>query len=285
VCKALFIGFRYGVLALSLLILPLLGCSFYFAHEVAESTRPSLPPAPEPPKPSGTLLNSQFRIGISPDYPPLVYKDPVIGVAGVEVDFANQLGKALGKTIVFIETPFPELIPALLDKRVDIIMSGMSITTERQKLVSFTDSYVTLGQMALVRADNRSKFPDVKSFSQVTSKVGFVQATTGERAAKAFFPQATLVAEPTIDDGIMALRQGEIEVFIHDAPTVWRISGNANEKQIAGLYWLLTKEPLAWAVRKDDEPLRFAINRELQQWDASGSLKQTLSRWVPLRIW
>jgi ABC-type amino acid transport substrate-binding protein len=104
-------------------------------------------------------------------------------------------------------------------------------------------------------------------------------------AAKAFFPRATLAPQSTIDDGITALRKGEIEVFIHDAPTVWRIAGNPNEKELTGLYWPLTKEPLAWAVRKDDEPLRFALNRELEQWKLSGRLKQTLSRWVTLRIW
>jgi polar amino acid transport system substrate-binding protein len=66
---------------------------------------------------------------------------------------------------------------------------------------------------------------------------------------------------------------------------VWRIAGNPSEKELAGLYWPLTKEPLAWAVRKNDEPLRFALNRQLDQWRSDGSLKQTLSRWVTLRIW
>ena len=100
----------------------------------------------------------------------------------------------------------------------------------------------------------------------------------GEIAAKAFFSRATLAPQSTIDDGIMALRKGEIEVFIHDAPTVWRIAGNPNEKELTGLYWRLTNEPLAWAVRKDDESLRFALNRELRHWKLSGSLKYTLSR-------
>jgi ABC-type amino acid transport substrate-binding protein len=269
-------GFRYGVLAIFL--------SACIACEISKMY-PSAPPPPEPPPPSGTMLKSQFRIGISPDYMPLAYKDPTIGFVGVEVDFANQLGQSLGKTIVFVETPFPELIPSLLEERIDIIMSGMSITREREKLVSFTDSYATIGQMVLVRAKDRSAFPNVQSFSQLTSKIGFVQATTGEMAAKAFFPRATLAPQSTIDDGITALRKGEIEVFIHDAPTVWRIAGNPNEKELTGLYWPLTKEPLAWAVRKDDEPLRFALNRELEQWKLSGRLKQTLSRWVTLRIW
>jgi len=277
-------GFRYGVLAIFLAVFPLSGCIAYIAHDISKGN-PSAPPEPEPPKPSGTLLKSQFRIGISPEYMPLAYKDPTIGFVGVEVDFANQLGQSLGKTIVFVETPFPELIRSLLEERIDIIMSGMSITRERETLVSFTDSYATIGQMVLVRAKDRSAFPNVQSFSQLTSKIGFVQATTGEMAAKVFFPRAILAPQSTIDDGITALRKGEIEVFIHDAPTVWRIAGNPNEKELTGLYWPLTKEPLAWAVRKDDEPLRFALNHELQQWKLSGSLKYTLSRWVTLRIW
>jgi len=275
-------GFLYRVLALSLIAFSLSGCVLYMAHEVSG---PSPPPKPEPPTPSGTLLQPQLRIGISPDYMPLAYKDPIFGLVGVEVDFANQLGAGLGKKIVFVETAFPELIQALLEQRIDIIMSGMSITNERTELVNFTDPYARIGQMALVRAKDRSAFPDVQSFSKLTSKIGFVQTTTGEMAAKAFFPQATLAPQLTIDDGIAALRKGEIEVFIHDAPTIWRIAGNPNEKELAGLYWPLTKEPLAWAVRKDDEPLRFALNRELEQWRISGSLKQILSRWVTLRIW
>ena len=56
-------------------------------------------------------------------------------------------------------------------------------------------------------------------------------------------------------------------------------------KNFKGLYWPLTKEYLAWAVRKDDEPLRYAINRELAEMNQSGKLKELLSRWAPLRIW
>jgi ABC-type amino acid transport substrate-binding protein len=277
-------AFAMGSWRFFLIAFPLSGCIAYIAHDISKGNPPA-PAAAEPPEPSGTMLKSQFRIGISPDYMPLAYKDPTVGLVGVEVDFANQLGKDLGKTIVFVETPFPELIQALVEDRIDIIMSGMSITREREKLVSFTDSYATIGQMVLVRAKDRSAFPDVQSFSKFTSRIGFVQETTGEMAAKAFFPRATLAPQPTVDGGIAALRKGEIEVFIHDAPTIWRIAGNPNEKELTGLYWPLTKEPLAWAVRKDDESFRFALNRELQQWKGSGSLKQTLSRWVTLRIW
>jgi ABC-type amino acid transport substrate-binding protein len=268
----------YRVLAVLFFVFYLSGCIVYTYDD-------KTPPPPKPPEPSGTLLKSEFRIGVSPDYMPLAFKDPAYGLVGVEIDFAKQLGKELGKKITFVETPFPELIQALVQDKIDIVMSGMSITDERAKLVSFTDPYVTIGQMALVRSKESSKFRDVQSFSSVNSKVGFVRATTGEMAAKNFFKNATLAPQASADDGIAALRKGEIEVFIHDAPTIWRIGTNPSEKELTGLYWLLTKEPLAWAVRKSDEPLRFALNRTIQQWQTSGFAQRTLTRWVPMRIW
>lgn len=274
-------GVRCRVVLLCLVMLALSGCVLYMASQLPN---PPTPPQPVAPKPSGSLLKSQLRIGISPDYPPLAFK--AFGrFVGVEVDLANQLGKELGKEIVFVETPFPELIKALLEERVDIIMSGMSITVERAKLVSFTDPYVRIGQMALVRAKDRPAFPNVEAFSNTTSKIGFVQDTTGELAARELFSQATLAPQPTIDQGIAALRKGEIDVFIHDAPTIWRVAGDPNEKELDGLYWPLTVEYLAWSVRKDDEPLRFALNRKLEEWKESGRLKQLLTSWVRLTIW
>ena len=275
-------GFCFRVLMLLGIALSLPGCAAYFASQFPS---PSTAPQPQAPAPAGALLKSELRIGISPDYEPLAYKNQPFGLVGVEVDFANQLGKDLGKEIVFVETPFPQLIQALLAGEIDIIMSGMSITDERSRLVSFTDPYARIGQMALVRAKDKSAFPNVQSLSRATSKVGYVETTTGEMAARAFFPKAILAPQPTIEDGIAALRKGEIVLFIHDAPTVWRIAGNAQETELEGLYWPLTKEPLAWAVRKEDEPLRFELNRTLEQWQLDGSLKRTLSRWVTLRIW
>jgi len=260
------------------------GCSLWWGYEISQAN-PDPNGPPDAPRASGTLLNPQLRIGISPDYMPLAFKEAPFGLRGVEVDFANLLGQGLNKQIVFVETPFADLIQALRDRRIDIIMSGMSVTAERAQVVSFTDSYATIGQMVLVRSTDQGAFPDIQSFARVTSKIGFVRTSTGEMAAKAFFPRAVMTPQTNVEEGVAALRRGELTVFIHDAPTVWRIANTSNEKDLVGLYWPLTKEPLAWAVRKDDEPLRFALNRELERWRLDGRLKEILSRWVALRIW
>src|SRR5262245_4448776 len=250
-------------------------------------TGPDLPKRPEivPPKPSGSFLNPQLRVAISPDFPPLAQKGLLGQPVGLEADFANQIGKELGKQIIFVEAPWSELISLLLANHADIIMSGMSITKERAEVVNFTEPYAEVGQMALVRAKDANSFSNLQAFTTTTSTVGFVQQTTGEWAARAIFLRAKLLAQPTIDQGITALRNGEIDVFIHDAPTVWRTAGNPNERDLKGLYWPLTKESLAWAVRKDDEPLRFALSRIVTQWRNSGQLNLFIKRWVTFTIW
>src|SRR5262245_16336739 len=243
----------------------------------------SPPPQVPAPEPSGTLLNREFRIGISPTYPPLAYKFRG-ELVGLEVDFAQQLGKELDKKITFVETPWSEIIPALTTGKIDIIMSGMSITEDRLQLISFTEPYMQIGQMALVRARDEAAFSNVERFFDTTARVGFVSNTTGEQASQKIFSKAKLMPQTTVEDGVAALRQGRIDVFIHDAPTVWRIGGNPGEKELIGLYWPLTEEPLAWAVRKSDVPLQFALSRKVKEWKLSGRLKQLTSRWISVRI-
>jgi ABC-type amino acid transport substrate-binding protein len=245
---------------------------------------PVTPPPPvRPPEPSGTLLNREFRIGIAPHYPPLAYKFRG-QMVGIEVDFANQLGKELNKQITFVEIPWSEIIPALVEGKIDIIMSGMSITEERAQLVSFTEPYMQIGQMALVRTKDQAAFATLERFLDTTSRLGFVSDTTGEQVAKAMFSKAKLVPQPTVESGVAALRQGLIDIFIHDAPTVWRVGGDPGENELIGLYWPLTVEPLAWAVRKSDVPLQFALSQKVNEWKVTSQLQQIMSRWIVMRI-
>jgi ABC-type amino acid transport substrate-binding protein len=265
---------RLGVLLFCLALGLFVGCY----------VNPITPPPPvRAPQASGTLLNREFRIGIAPYYPPLAFKFRG-ELVGVEVDFAHQLGKELDKQISFVETPWAELIPALLEGKIDVIMSGMSATEERAQLVSFTEPYMQIGQMALVRAKDQARFPNLERFFDTTSRVGFVSNTTGEQVTKVIFSQAKFVPQSTVEEGVAALRQGVIDVFIHDAPTIWRIGGNPGETQLIGLYWPLSEEPLAWAVRKSDVPLQFALSQKVKDWKLSGRLHQLMSRWISLRI-
>jgi polar amino acid transport system substrate-binding protein len=234
--------------------------------------------------PAEPTLPAEIRVGIAPIYPPLAFKEDG-ELKGIEPDFAHQLAKDLGVKIVFVELPWDDLIPALRDGRIDVIMSGMSITAERSKLVSFTDWYVRAGQMALIRRADYDKLRKRGAMDLPTTRVGFQSNSTGELYARQNLKKAKLEGYPSLEDGVKALRAKQIDFFVFDAPAIWRLLGqqHAEYADLAGRYKPLTEEHLAWAVRQDDTALRDRLNAELQHWKKDGHLESVLDHWIPVR--
>jgi polar amino acid transport system substrate-binding protein len=255
-------------------------CSALLCSCAATPPPPAAPEVAEAPPP----LVSELRIGMWLGYAPLAMKqngEP----QGVEVELAQKVGAALGRRTRIVELGWDDLIPALRDGRIDIIMSGMSITEDRERLVSFCEPYMHIGQMALIRAADDEKYRDLAAIDQAKTRIGFQSETTGEYFARGKFTHAKLVGFKTIEPGIAALRKKKIDLFIHDAPTIWRVTGGfkSTEKQLTGRYELLTDESLAWAVRREDSDLHDQLNGLVEKWQADGEIDQVLDHWIRVR--
>lgn len=225
-----------------------------------------------------------LRIGISPNYPPMAFKQDG-RIQGVEADFAERLGKQLGVKVTLVESTFDELIPGLLAEHYDVIMSGFSVTPERQQQVAFAEPYLTIGQMAVVRAADYDRLHQPGAVNQPATRIGVVGGTTGESFAREKLSQTAIKPYPTVDDAVLGLRRGEVDIFIHDAPAIWDVRGRPlfADQQLKGVYRPLTTEPLAWAVRKDDAKLLQRLNETLAQWQQTGVVEQVLAYWMPVR--
>jgi ABC-type amino acid transport substrate-binding protein len=264
-----------GALGIALL-LTICGCA---AQRGADSRAPVAAVAERAAAPSGAPL----RVGLTPSYPPMVFKRDG-RLMGVEVDLARELGNDLARSVQFTELPWNHLIPALNQGHIDIIMSGMSITTYRQEHVSFVDPYMQISQMAIIRAEDAGRFGRPEALYNTVGRVGFARGTTGALFARASLHEAKLKPFKDIDDGIRALRSREIDFFVHDATTAWRLAADPSERELIGLHWPLTQEHLAWAVRKSDATLRRQLNGIVVQWKRSGRLETILNRWITLRV-
>src|SRR5262249_42080963 len=214
------------------------GCA---QQEYHPEYRPDPPPVQVP--------ANAIRVGVSPTYPPVIFRKGG-EIMGLEADFAGRLSGRLGRPFYFIPVPFEEQIDALLARRTDVIMSGMSITQARAVRVAFTDPYMEIGLLAAVRAEDRSRYPSKEALLQTDAPVGAIDGTTGAVFLQRNFPNARRVGVVTAADGALALRRRSIDVFIHDGPSIaWLVS--SNEAELAGVWQFLNKEQLAWAVRRD----------------------------------
>jgi ABC-type amino acid transport substrate-binding protein len=236
-------------------------------------------PAPAPLKPA-EVIHPPLRVGVTPNYPPLIYKAGK-ELAGLEPVFARMLGEALDREVRFVELKWDDQIPALEKGNIDIIMSGLPVTKLRAHLIAFTEPYLLTGQLMLIRAQDfqRFKVPQVIVYSRV--KIGVEQATSGDIFVSNRCLQAERVAFKSTPKGVTALKGGNIDVFIHDAPMIWRLAAEHEADGLMVVNSPLTQDYLAWAVRKNDREFLADINRVRQQWLESGELQNLLLDWIP----
>jgi polar amino acid transport system substrate-binding protein len=232
-----------------------------------------------PPKPTAAPTGPVLRVGVTANYPPIIFKQ-ADQIVGVESELAALLAAKLGRTAQLYEMPFTEQIDALLAGRTDIVMSGMSITDARRLRVAFTEPYLEGGLMAAVRSQDVARYPSREAVLATSATVGVIEGTTGDVFVQRSFPNARRVVFTRASDGALGLRRRTVDMFVHDAPSIaWQVS--ANEAELGAVRQYLNREPLAWALRLTDTELLGQVNAALAAWKADGTLMAVLTRWLP----
>ncbi len=220
-----------------------------------------------------------LRVGVAPVSPPMIFKEGT-RIVGLEADFAQALGKELGRPVQFVELPWEELIDALNDDKIDIIMSSMSVTPARQFRVAFSIPYLRIGQMVLVRGDEKYR-GGFLSRSLAGQTVGLRKGTTGDLLVQQEFPKAKRKYFKSDDEGAIALSKGRIDLFIDDSTMIWYLAGVYEAKGLTVTPLVLSQEVLGWGMKRSDTTLQAAANAFLQKAQASGELDRILHRWIP----
>jgi polar amino acid transport system substrate-binding protein len=221
-----------------------------------------------------------LRVGVSTNAPPLMFKEGGT-IVGLEADFAHEFAQYLGKSLQFVELDWEDQIPALLDNRIDIIMSGMTATALREVRIAFCRPYFRSGLMALIRNENFYQFRTGFFSIKEGSGVGAIRSTTGEYFVDRYFSGVKRIAFPDSKAAVKALTAKKIDIFIHDAPIILYLAAENESKDLTPMYSLLTEEYLAWGVRKQNEELLNSANNFLESIAASGHLQTLIQRWIP----
>jgi polar amino acid transport system substrate-binding protein len=218
-------------------------------------------------------------VGVTPDYPPVIFKkgDDIVGL---EADMAHLLSGELGRPLRFVELKWEQQIPALLDGRVDIIMSGMSITKSRRIRTRFTDPYLKVGLAALTRRKELDTYPGTESVLKSDARIGVEKGTTGDVFVQQHCANARRTAYLHPADAALDVQRKRIDVFIHDAPAIHWLASEY-EADLVVVPGTFSEEYLAWAVRRNDQALEQTVNDILQEWKKDGTLRRLVQRWLP----
>lgn len=256
-------GSRERSTVLALLFALLAGC--------AGRAAPSAPRVPSSPAP--------LRVGVTTSSPPFALRQGS-EVVGLEVDFARALADGLGRPLELRTLEWEDQIPALVAGRIDIVMSGMTITPARQVRIAFSDAYLESGLIGMVRRGDSSRYRTARSVLESRGVVGVVSGTTGERFVRERAPGAQVGVYPTAGAAVAELVQGRADAVVHDAPVLLWFAGS-READLAPVIEPLNHEQLGWGLRQADGELRAAVNGALARWRGDGTRERILSRWVP----
>jgi len=117
------------------------------------------------------LKRGELRVGTSGSQPPFTMKSKEGQLMGYEIDIANLLAEAMSLKLTFFEKPFSELLTALEKGEIDAVMSGMTITPERNLKFMFAGPYTISGKSILAKAARLSALDEMGEINRPTIKV------------------------------------------------------------------------------------------------------------------
>jgi len=228
---------------------------------------------------SGSSKNPTLYVGITPDCPPIIFKKGN-QILGLEADLAREMAKTMDRPLQFVEVPWGQQINALLADKFDVIMSGMTITRERQVRIAFSEPHLQQGQMALIRRTDLDRFGTSLQICNANANFAVQRKTTGDIFVQQVCRNAASVGNLDPADAAQAICCKMIDIYLHDAPIiVWMAS--ENEADLTTVPIQSPTQSIAWGIKKTDTDLQAALNKILAQWKQDGTLDRIRQRWLP----
>ena len=211
------------------------------------------------------LERGELQVCMEPGYMPFEMKDKKGRIIGYDVDMAKKMAKEMGVKLKLLPTAWDGIIAALVTGKCDIIMSGMTITQQRNLKINFANPYIVVGQTVLMQQDLKGKVTSVKDLDKPEYTIATKLGVTGEIATRKFFKKAKIVTFETEADAAAEVLNGKAHAFVYDQPYNVLFMSDKGKGRLIHLDKPLTYEPLGWAVRKGDPDFLNWLNNFLRQ--------------------
>lgn len=224
------------------------------------------------------IQKDKIVVGVSFDAKPFSYKDSDGLIKGFEADLAREIAeRILGNPnkIVFKNVSSQERMDIAKSGDVDMVISTITITPQRKKIVDFSNPYFVAGQAICVKKD--SKIDSI--YDLMNKKVVIILDTTGERNIKQFLPNVLVQGYISNSDAIDAFKSGIGDAITTDDSLLQELVMDNTDYIL--LPKRLTKEPYGIAFKKNwhSNALRNNINKIITDISQDGTLDTIKTKW------
>ncbi|MGD8105386.1 lysine/arginine/ornithine ABC transporter substrate-binding protein ArgT [Pantoea sp. FN0302] len=163
----------------------------------------------------GAAVPKTLRIGNDPTYPPFESKNAQGELVGFDIDLANEICKRIEARCTYVESDFDALIPSLKAKKIDFIISSLSITEKRQQEIAFSDKlYAANSRLVAPKGAKLEPTPE----SLKGKNIGLLQGTTQETYANQYWRPKGVTITPYANQDLVYqdLNAGRIDAAFQD---------------------------------------------------------------------
>ena len=231
------------------------------------------------------LESGELRVGMTGAQPPLNMKNRKGELIGLDVELARALANAMDLNLVLVETPFADLLDDLEDRKIDLVISSLTITPVRNARVAFAGPYLISGSSLLTKEDLIDELRDVPSLNNPERTWAALEDSTGAELIHDVFPLANFVVIENQEASIAQISKGEIDGLVADLPFVrFQVARNP-DLGLATLPSPFTTEPLGIALPPNSPLFANLVQNYLNTLDATGQLIQMKARWLNAGDW
>ena len=221
-----------------------------------------------------TVNAGKLTMSTNAAFPPYEMTTDSGELEGIDIDVAAAVAEKLGLELQVDDMDFDAALLAAQNGKSDMVMAGVTVTDERQKVMDFSDTYAEGIQSIIVPEDS-----DIASADDLAGKIiGTQRGTTGYIYCTDDFGEDSVVA---YDDGltaVQALNNGQVDaVVIDNAPAKEFVAANPGLKILDAAY---AQEDYAIGVAKGNTELLNAINGALEELQADGTLQSIVDKYI-----
>jgi arginine/ornithine transport system substrate-binding protein len=238
---------------------------------------------------TASAQDKELKVAIDPTYEPFTFKTPDGKPAGFDIDIANAICTHIKRKCVFVEQVWDSMIPGLQAKKYDAIISSMSITADRLKVVDFTDKYYNTPSKIIVKND--IKFDGVASLKG--KKLGVLKGSTQEKYANGELKKVGVIVTPyeAQDQVYLDIKSGRLDGTVAD---VLEVTGGFLSKPEGKDYVPVGPElfipkyfgtGIGIAVRKSDGALKKELNAAIKAIRADGTYKKINDKYFKIDVY
>jgi glutamate transport system substrate-binding protein len=216
-----------------------------------------------------------ITLGVKFDVPPFGLNNPQTGeVEGFDVDLGNYIADRLGVEAEFREATSDNRIPLLVDGTIDLILSTMTITEERDLEVDFSEPYYVANGDVLVPAGSDIQTLDDLNGRKVCTALGSTYADTIEKEA----PDADLRLVDLYSECFDQIQTGAVDAVSTDNVILTGMKIQDDSLELLGLDY--TTEPYGIGIPEGDTEFKQFVDETLAEYIDSGAWQAAYDEWV-----